>query len=469
MRAAANRGIIHCPPPAQECVAAGRSARDNARERASGARPPRRAPPRLRTACNPAAAAAASEKATMRVLVTGADGFIGRHVVKALLERGHAVRAAVRSGRDGPAPAPAALERVACDLARDLDPAAWLPRLDGVDAVVNCAGILRERGGATFAQVHERAPLALAQAARTVRARRFVQVSALGAPEDGAFVASKHRGDRQLLDLDLDVTVLRPSLVYTAAGSYGGTTLLRALAAMPCVLPVPGDGAQPIQPIDADDLAQIIVAALERPEAARGVFEIGGPHAMALRAFLGALRAWLGVPGQRVQAVPAPLVQCGAVLGDWFGSGPLGRTMWRMTQRGNALPPGALPRQQAHFAGPPRSVAAVLGATPCHTQDRWHAQLVPLGPLLGWPGGATLALGYGASMALALIAVRHLGAARQALLFATAPFFGALALDQECRILVFGGVVLAPARGPLERSELPVVRRQRGGDFQWIE
>src|SRR5687768_15590531 len=133
-------------------------------------------------------------------------------------------------------------------------PASWRASLEGIDAVVNVAGILRERGSQRFDRIHHDGPLALAQACVEAGVARFVQISALGHPDDGEFIASKHRFDQALQQLPLAAIVLRPSVVYSTAGSYGGTSLLRALAAVPGVLPLPGDGRSRIQPLAAEDL-----------------------------------------------------------------------------------------------------------------------------------------------------------------------------------------------------------------------
>ena len=152
--------------------------------------------------------------------------------------------------------------------------------------MVNCAGILREAGGATFEAVHHHALRALAEACRAAGVRRVVQVSALGDARDGEFIASKHRGDDALLAADIDAVVLRPSVVYSAAGSYGGTSLLRAMACVPWVLAVPGDGTQRLQPVDRDDLAACVLAALERPAARGQVIEVVGPVELTLLEYL---------------------------------------------------------------------------------------------------------------------------------------------------------------------------------------
>ena len=285
----------------------------------------------------------------MKVLVVGALGFIGRQVVASLRAHGHQVVAAVRAGRGSELPAD--LATVDCDLTRDVDPAVWLPRLQGVDAVVNAGGVLK--GDPTLLDaVHRLAPLALGRAAAELGIRLFVQISALGDPRDGAFIASKHQGDQALLGCGLPMTVLRPSLVYAFAGSYGGSSLLRALAAAPWLIPVPGRGRQIIQPVHAHDLADIVVAALEAvpPVGAGGdelaetpieatnsaIYSVVGPEHMQLGQFLRSLRRWLRLPDAPLLPVPMPLLHLAGAIGERLGDGPLGSAMVRMVARGNA-------------------------------------------------------------------------------------------------------------------------------------
>ena len=291
----------------------------------------------------------------MKVLVTGALGFIGRHVVAALRTRGHTVVAVVRAGRESALPP--GVEAIACDFALELDPARWLPRLAGVDAVVNAAGVLK--GDATLMDaMHAQAPLALARAAAELGLRRFVQISALGDPRDGEFVASKHRGDDALLGSGLPVSVLRPSLVYALAGSYGGSSLLRALAAAPALIPVPGLGRQLVQPVHAQDLAALVVAALERggPDV-DGIHPVVGPELMTVGDYLRALRGWLRLPPARTLPVPLALLRLAGAVGDRLGDGPLGSTMVRMVARGNAATLAEHARLQQVFGQAPLAIA----------------------------------------------------------------------------------------------------------------
>lgn len=315
----------------------------------------------------------------MKILVTGAYGFIGAHIVSALLRAGHEPVAAVRASRvDTALPDVAS---IACDFARDTDPAVWRPRLHGIDAVVNCAGILRESGAATFETVHETVPAALFAACAEVGVKRIVQISALGDPADGEFIASKHRGDARLLASGVDAVVLRPSVVYSTRGSYGGTTLLRGLAALPWV-PLPGKGDQRLQPLDADDLAHAVLAALERAEAVGQILPLGGPQALTLRQYLALWRRWLGLGETRFITTPKPLARIGAWLGETLGRGPLGMTMWRMLERGNVLNINDAERAAAALDWTPARMDVVLAQASASSADRWQARSVFLQPLL---------------------------------------------------------------------------------------
>src|SRR5690606_2133180 len=169
-------------------------------------------------------------------LVVGGGGFIGGFIVAALRSAGWRVRPLLRRGTQD-------ADAIVRDLGALRAPADWEPLLEGVAVVVNAAGILRETRADRFEAIHLQLPLALAQACVRCGVRRFVQVSAVGHVEDGAFIGSKHAADRALQQLDgLSVVVLRPSVVYSPAGSYGGTSLLRTLASMPGCVPVPGHG-----------------------------------------------------------------------------------------------------------------------------------------------------------------------------------------------------------------------------------
>lgn len=308
------------------------------------------------------------------VLVIGADGFLAGYILAALRGSGWRVLRGVRRG------GVLSEDERYCDLTQLTREQDWWPLLAGVDAVVNASGILREGGRQRFDRIHIDAPLALARACVSVGVARYVQVSALGRPEDGEFIASKHRFDEALLALPLDAIVLRPSVVYATSGSYGGTSLLRALAAFPGAQLLPGDGRWPIQPLAAEDLGELVARALDA--GTRGVYEVGGPQPTSLRDYQREWRRWLRIDGQRVWQVPQALVSLQVRIGEWLGRGPVGETMWRMLRRGNVTAPQASARLRETFGFAPRALSEVLAAHPSQVQDRWQAQLYFLAPTL---------------------------------------------------------------------------------------
>lgn len=315
----------------------------------------------------------------MRVLVTGGYGFIGANIVAALVASGHEVVCAVRRARmDSRFPG---LQAIACDMNTDVHIDDWLSRLDGIDAVVNAAGILREGKTASFINVHERSPLALFGACARRGIRHVVQISALGHPDDGEFIASKHRCDEAMQSLDASYIVMRPSLVYSARGSYGGTSLLRALSALPFVVPLPGAGMQSVQPIAAEDVGIAVVASLNRPGKVHEVLELVGPDIMPLREYLLAWRRWLGFAPPLLLRTPIVFTRLAAVCGERFGDGPVGRTMTRMLERGNIGAAGAADRLTQVLGVAPRPLSRALVEAPSHVQDRWHARLYFVLPL----------------------------------------------------------------------------------------
>jgi uncharacterized protein YbjT (DUF2867 family) len=111
----------------------------------------------------------------MQILITGATGFIGRHICARLLPDGHVVTAAVRDTASVARRFPG-IRSVPIDMNRMVSMADWMPVLEGIDAVVNCAGILQSGRGQSAAAIHAAAPRALFDACVARRVRRVVQI-----------------------------------------------------------------------------------------------------------------------------------------------------------------------------------------------------------------------------------------------------------------------------------------------------
>lgn len=312
----------------------------------------------------------------MRILILGAAGFIGRHIVSELIAAGHAGVGAVRREGDFTRAFPSA-EVVACDLARDFSVSDWLPRLDHIDMVVNAAGLLR---GPQMEAVHVTAPKALYEACALKGVKRVVLISAISArPDvDTDYARTKLAGEKLLQESGLDWVILRPSLI-VAKGSYGGTSLLRGLAGLPLMTPLAGDGAQAFSPLHAKDLARAVRIVCEGEHFSRRVLEPAGPEVLSLREILTRTRNWLGFAPVPFLAIPSGLMRMLAKLGDRTGSGPISSNTLAQLTAGNAGDGEAF---AAAIGFKPQPLSALMAAEPAEVQDRWHARLFFLGPLL---------------------------------------------------------------------------------------
>jgi len=312
----------------------------------------------------------------MRILVTGANGFIGGYLVAYLLQQ-HEVVCCVRDVLTTEARFPDA-EVIRCDFNYDVSPQIWLPRLTAIDAVINCAGILTAGKNQNIDNIHYHAPLALFQACVQLHIKRVIQLSALGVGDGPEidYVTSKRKLDEALLQLQISSCVLRPSLVY-ANGAYGGTALLRALSSLPFAIPLIGTGSSKFQPIAMFDLVKVIEHFVQAPH--KGIVNVVGPVAVSLKQILVHLRQWLGFKGAKTIALPKWIIKPLVYLGDWFGIGPLNSVSYQMTMHENIAPVQPL-QNLIDFKITPFPQG--LNYYPSQTQDRWHARLYFLRPLL---------------------------------------------------------------------------------------
>jgi len=293
------------------------------------------------------------------------------------LRQGHRVTAAVRN--------PAELHRrhpgarvLALDYNQALQPDRWLPLLEGVEAVINAVGIIRETGGQRFSTLHERAPIALFKACETAGVQRVIQISALGADEGARsqYHRSKRAADDFLSASSLSWSILRPSIVYGPGAR--SMAFFKALAALP-LTPLVNRGEQEIQPIHVADLTQAVLLCLT-PEVPSGMrIDLVGPEPIAFHALMQRLRDWLGLGPLRTLAIPYRAALAAAKVGGFLGGSPVTPESVEMLQRGNT---GCVDRfvRQLHFM--PRNLTTALQDEPARQAEQWHAGLLLLHPLL---------------------------------------------------------------------------------------
>ena len=313
----------------------------------------------------------------MRILITGASGFIGGHLARALSRQGHAVIACARDPQRIGAQLPD-LETVAADFANDLDVSDWLPRLAGVDIVINAVGIIHESRRQSFAALHRDAPCALFQACAESGIRKVFQISALGADEAAVsrYHLSKRAADDYLSGLDLNWVILRPSIVYGPGAR--SMSFFKALAALP-LTPLVGHGDQPAQPIHIDDLVGAVMRLLGPDSPASLRIDAVGPEPITMIAMLEKLRRWLRLKPARPLRLPYSFSLFIGRLGGLLRNMLVTEETIGMLQRGNTADVAPFVRVLGFR---PATLDEILAAAPATQSDLWYARLYFLAPLL---------------------------------------------------------------------------------------
>lgn len=246
----------------------------------------------------------------MRILLCGATGFIGRHIHQVLSQAGHTVIPASSRARPG---------GVVVDFTRDTQPEVWLPRLQGVDAVVNAVGVLRDRAARPMQAIHADTPAALFAACAQAGARRVVHLSALGlAGNPTLYARSKLQAEAGLAAWtaqgELDGVTVRPSVVFGRGGASSELFLMLARSPL-WWLPAPVVRTR-IQPVAVSDLAALVATLVTQPTVPPATVAAVGPQALTIADFLRLLRQRLG-RGRAWQAtLPDWLTALSARLGD---------------------------------------------------------------------------------------------------------------------------------------------------------
>ena len=218
------------------------------------------------------------------VTVFGGSGFLGRHVVRALIRRGYRVRVAVRRpdlagflqplGLVGQVHAVQANLRYPDSIAR---------AVDGASAVVNCVGILYQSGKQTFHSVQTEGARQIAAAASRAGIARFVHVSAIGADEESAsdYARAKALGEKAVFENLPLAVILRPSIIFGPEDNFFNK--FAKLAQLLPLLPLIGGGRTRLQPVFVDDVAEAVALSVDGQATAGAIYELGGPEVKTFR------------------------------------------------------------------------------------------------------------------------------------------------------------------------------------------
>ncbi len=238
------------------------------------------------------------------VFLTGGTGFVGRYVAERLAERGHAVRALVRSPEEAGALRELGAELVAGDISDPLPGHA----MAGCDVVVHLVGIIKEEPPrVTFELIHTRGTLRTLEAAESAGVKKFVHMSALGAgPQGTAYMRTKYEAEELVRRSAIPSVIFRPSVIVGPGGAF--TEMLVRMVRLSPLVPVIGDGSYRLQPVDVEDVATAFVLAAEREGLEGEDFDLGGPHKLTYNRMIDIVCEELGVR-RRLIHVPASLIR----------------------------------------------------------------------------------------------------------------------------------------------------------------
>jgi uncharacterized protein YbjT (DUF2867 family) len=266
------------------------------------------------------------------ILVTGATGFIGRHLVAELRSREEPTRCLVRSRSRG-----RRLEAQGCALVRGdmADPASLYEACDGIETVVHLVAIIRGRPS-EYERVMARGTRSLIEAASAAGVRRFVLVSALGLDEQTSELTPYYRAkwdeEHALKASGLEHVIFRPSFVFDRDGGVL-PTFLRLVRYSP-ITPVLGPGTQRVQPIAVEDLISHLIKGIRLAAARDRCFDLAGPDRVSWNDLFELIARVLGKRRLRVH-IPFVLAHAQAALFERVPGFPFTRDQLKMIAAGD--------------------------------------------------------------------------------------------------------------------------------------
>jgi uncharacterized protein YbjT (DUF2867 family) len=315
------------------------------------------------------------------VLVLGASGLIGNFVSVDLLQRGYKVIAVARRFTRAQRLHLNANGREMSVVDLPVAALAELFRESAADVIVNCLGLLQDGAGGRTHDVHDGFIDKLIQALRSIdHAVQLVHISIPGdeSQDKTDFSRTKRNADRRLIASNVPCTILRPGFVF-APRAFGGSALLRALAAMPVALP-PFESSRTFRYVAIENVAETVNLLVrswdpQRPGHAV-VWDVMHPQRQTVSDIVAILRRWLGAASERTIGIPSFLLDLAGKAGDlvaYLGwSPPIRSTALTELRRGVDGDPAAW---LAATGIAPHTLADVLAARPASVQEKWFARL----------------------------------------------------------------------------------------------
>lgn len=218
--------------------------------------------------------------------IFGGSGFVGKHIVRALVKEGWRVRVATRSPHtEGDLRVIGRVGQVQITQANLRFPNSVAAALEGADAVVNCVGVLYEEGRQNFESLHQRGAAILAEAAAQAGISNFVQISAIGADKDSEsdYARTKAAGEHAVLNAIPRADIMRPSIIFGPEDQFFNK--FAAMSQYVPALPLLGGGETKFQPVYVVDIAKAVAKVLGAGTSGQ-TYELGGPRDYSFKELL---------------------------------------------------------------------------------------------------------------------------------------------------------------------------------------
>lgn len=285
------------------------------------------------------------------ILITGASGYVGSHLVRRLVEMGKPVLALVhnwkRAEREG------RLKGLPITLVEgDVTRPETLPvAFEKASSVIHTVAIAIEKGGRNYESVNYMGTVNVVEATKKAGVNRFINLSQLGADSrlPYRFLASKGKAQEYVASSGLDWTAFRPSVIWGPEDEFANT-FARLVPFSPIIFPIVGDENSKFQPIWVEDLVTCIVKSIDDPETIGKEYEIGGPEVLTLAEI--ERRTLAAIQAKRVMVpFPMPLLRLIVSLMEvTLPAPPVTRSLLELLAISNVAKENAID----HFVSDPR-------------------------------------------------------------------------------------------------------------------
>jgi uncharacterized protein YbjT (DUF2867 family) len=277
------------------------------------------------------------------IVVSGASGYVGSHIVRRLAREGQHVRGMVhnvqRAKNEGRLQG-LSIDWVQADVT---EPQSLERAFEGATAIIHTVAIAIEKGGRDYETINYQGTVNVVEAARQTGVRRFINISQLGASPDlpYRFLASKGRAQVYVADSDLEWTAFRPAVIWGPEDEFANT-FARLVPLTPFIFPIVGDENARFQPVWVEDVVACVVKSLDNPQTHHQEFELGGPEVLILeeieRRTLKAIDA-----RRRMVHLPMPILSLAVTLMEkLLPAPPVTRSLLELLQVSNVTSENAI-------------------------------------------------------------------------------------------------------------------------------